>query len=85
MVADVVQRISPQHQSQRGLIQDLHVRCHLQISGTAKYICDVDSRHLSPCVQMQVCFYWQFTFVSIFTYCFGNCFGLEAAVLLAVR
>ncbi|KAL8616917.1 hypothetical protein ACOMHN_041836 [Nucella lapillus] len=53
MVADVVRRFVQGQQTQCGTVQDLQVTCHLQVIGTDKYIYNVDSKLLSPCVHMQ--------------------------------
>ena len=54
MVADVVRRLVPGQETQCGSVQDLQVTCHLHITGTDKFMYNVDSKHLSPCVQLQV-------------------------------
>ncbi|XP_076459495.1 (E3-independent) E2 ubiquitin-conjugating enzyme UBE2O-like [Babylonia areolata] len=53
MVADVVRKFVPGQETQCGIVQDLQVACHLHITGTDKYIYNVDSKLVSPCIQLQ--------------------------------
>ena len=55
-LADVVRRFVPGRETQCGIVQDFDIKCHLHIIGTDQYIYNVDSRELSPCMQMEVYF-----------------------------
>ncbi|KAK7113797.1 (E3-independent) E2 ubiquitin-conjugating enzyme-like [Littorina saxatilis] len=53
MVADIVRKFVPGQETQCGSVQDMQVTCHLHITGTDKYVYNVDSKLLSSCVQLQ--------------------------------
>ena len=53
-----MRRFVPGQETQCGSVQDLQVTCHLHITGTDKYIYNIDSKQLSSCVQLQVSNVW---------------------------
>ena len=65
MPGDVVRRLIEGQESQRGFVADTRVRCHVQVVGRNRVICDVDSRHLEPLkVRVMKGFNW---FISVIT------------------
>ncbi|ELU16979.1 hypothetical protein CAPTEDRAFT_224111 [Capitella teleta] len=48
MPGDVVRRLVEGRESQKGFVTGTKVKCHVQILGRNRVICDIDSRHLVP-------------------------------------
>ena len=54
MPGDVVRRMIEGEDSQRGHVRTTHVNCHLQIIGTNKVLCNIDSKLLQPIMVIAV-------------------------------